>query len=157
MILLVQHLRSNYDWRSVIRKKKNVREIHVVSLDIVGNVVLPLRLTAELDVRVCKAFAGTPVFSLFLPLFHSHIYREREQLQLMQISQTDVLDVHFLLSFDLFGNSQSGTTYWSAVICHIDSPDLAISVCADFSVEEAHACASFARAIFIWCVPLLNT
>jgi hypothetical protein len=84
MILLVQHLRSNYDWRSVIRKKKkNVREIHVVSLDIVGNVVLPLRLTAELDVRVCKAFAGTPVFSLFLPLFHSHIYREREQLQLM--------------------------------------------------------------------------
>jgi hypothetical protein len=43
-------------------------------------------------------------------------------------TQTDVLDVHFLLSFDLFGSLQSGTIYWSAIICHIDSPDLFLFV-----------------------------
>jgi hypothetical protein len=62
------------------------REINIVSLDIAGNVVVPLRLPPELDVRVCKAFTGTTSFFFVFPLFHFHIWREREPMQLMQIS-----------------------------------------------------------------------
>jgi hypothetical protein len=40
----------------------NQREINIVSLDIAGNVVVPLRLPPELDFRVCKSFTGTPSF-----------------------------------------------------------------------------------------------
>jgi hypothetical protein len=49
----------------------------------------------------------------------------------------------------LFGNSLSGIIYWYVEICHIDSPDLAVSVCADFNVEEAHVCIYFFFLSFV--------